>query len=72
MCNLFNLGIVTCGPNEALIISGVCYGGAPNAIVGGRALVCPCLQVTNFHQGKYYKKQQWLLLFDCCLPIFLN
>ena len=53
MCNLFNIGIVTCGPNEALIISGVCYGGAPNAIVGGRALVCPCLQVTNFDQGTY-------------------
>jgi len=45
MC--FDIGIVTCGPNEALIISGVCYGGAPNAIVGGRALVCPCLQTVQ-------------------------
>jgi len=45
MC--FDIGIVTCGPNEALIISGVCYGGQPNAIVGGRALVCPCLQTVQ-------------------------
>jgi len=42
MC--FDIGIVTCGPNEALVISGVCHGNTPNAIVGGRAIVVPCLQ----------------------------
>jgi len=36
--------IVTCGPNEALIISGVFYGREPALIVGGRAIVCPCIQ----------------------------
>ena len=36
--------IVTCGPNEALIISGVFYGKEPALIVGGRALVFPSLQ----------------------------
>jgi len=35
---------VTCGPNEALIISGVFYGREPSMIVGGRALVIPCIQ----------------------------
>ena len=45
MC--FDIGIVTCGPNEALVISGVCYGSQPNAIVGGRAIVCPCLQTVQ-------------------------
>lgn len=45
MC--FDIGIVTCGPNEALIISGVCYGNEPNTIVGGRAIVCPCLQTVQ-------------------------
>ena len=42
MC--FDIGIVTCGPNEALVISGVGYGDEPGIIVGGRAIVCPCLQ----------------------------
>jgi len=36
--------VVTCGPNEALIISGVFYGREPSMIVGGRALVIPCIQ----------------------------
>jgi len=35
---------VTCGPNEALVISGVFYGREPALIVGGRAVVCPCIQ----------------------------
>jgi len=42
MC--FDIGIVVCGPNEALVISGMCYGNAPKYIVGGRALVLPCIQ----------------------------
>lgn len=42
MC--FNVGVVTCGPNEAVIISGVFHGGDPTMIVGGRAIVIPCLQ----------------------------
>jgi len=42
MC--FDIRVVTCGPNEALIISGVFYGREPSMIVGGRALVIPCIQ----------------------------
>ena len=42
MC--FDVGIVHCGPSEALIISGVCYGDQPSIICGGRAVVIPCLQ----------------------------
>ena len=42
MC--FDIGVVTCGPNEALVISGVCYGTKPCLIVGGRAIVFPCIQ----------------------------
>jgi len=42
MC--FDIGIVVCGPNEALVISGMCYGTEPRYIVGGRAIVLPCIQ----------------------------
>jgi len=42
MC--FDIRIEVCGPNEALVISGLCYGGHPKYIVGGRALVFPCVQ----------------------------
>ena len=35
---------MTCGPNEALIISGVFHGNEPTMIVGGRALVFPMVQ----------------------------
>ncbi|CAB4058971.1 FLOT [Lepeophtheirus salmonis] len=42
MC--FDIGIVTCGPNEAIVISGVGYGNEPAIVVGGRAVVIPCLQ----------------------------
>jgi len=42
MC--FDIGIEVCGPNEALVISGLFYGGHPKYIVGGRALVFPCVQ----------------------------
>ena len=40
MC--LDIRVVTCGPNEALIISGVFYS-PPTMIVGGRAIVCPCI-----------------------------
>ncbi|XP_063910877.1 flotillin-1 isoform X1 [Zophobas morio] len=36
-------GFVTCGPNEALVISGCCYG-KPLLIPGGRAFVWPAIQ----------------------------
>lgn len=36
-------GFVTCGPNEALVISGFCYS-KPNLVPGGRAFVWPILQ----------------------------
>lgn len=42
MC--FDVKVVTCGPNEALIISGVFHGNEPTMIVGGRALVFPMVQ----------------------------
>ncbi|XP_069945991.1 flotillin-1 isoform X1 [Cherax quadricarinatus] len=38
-------GFVTCGPNEALVISGCCYQGKPLTVVGGRAFVWPCIQM---------------------------
>jgi len=39
-------GFVTCGPNEALVISGACQGegGRPHTVVGGRAFVMPFVQ----------------------------
>merc|ERR1711872_676393 len=45
MC--FDIGIVTCGPNEALVISGMCQGGVSNFITGGRAIVFPCIQTVQ-------------------------
>jgi len=51
MC--FDIGIVTCGPNEALVVSGMGYGEInedtkeyrPYVVMGGgRVIVCPCLQ----------------------------
>ena len=42
MC--FDIGIVTCGPSEAIIISGLCYSDRPCIIAGGRAVVWPCIQ----------------------------
>merc|ERR1719500_1183406 len=51
MC--FDIGIVTCGPNESLVVSGMGYGEIdpdtkeyrPFVVMGGgRAIVCPCLQ----------------------------
>ena len=42
MC--LDIGIVHCGPCEALIISGVFYGNRPCVICGGRAIVLRSLQ----------------------------
>ena len=39
MC--LDIGIVTCGPNEALIISGLFQGAEGTLVVGGRAIVLP-------------------------------
>lgn len=36
-------GFYTCGPNEALIVSGCCHA-KPKMVVGGRLLVFPCVQ----------------------------
>ena len=45
MC--FDIGVVTCGPNEALVISGLFNGKHPQLIQGGRAIVCPCVQLVQ-------------------------
>ncbi|XP_018020904.1 flotillin-1 isoform X3 [Hyalella azteca] len=38
-------GFVTCGPNEALVVSGACTPrNMPHTVVGGRAFVLPCFQ----------------------------
>jgi len=42
MC--FDIGIVTCGPNEALVISGMFQGDLGSLLTGGRAIVCPGIQ----------------------------
>lgn len=36
-------GFVACGPNEALVISGCCYG-KPHLVPGGRAFIWPLVQ----------------------------
>merc|ERR1711931_595087 len=65
MC--FDIGIVTCGPNEALVISGMFQGGKSNFITGGRAIVFPCIQTVQriplntmtleVHTSKVYTSQ---------------
>ena len=40
----FDIRIEVCGPNEAIVISGVFHGNKPTMIVGGRAIVFPCIQ----------------------------
>ena len=39
----FSMNVVVCGPNEALIVSGLGYGDEPKLIVSGRAFVFPCV-----------------------------
>ena len=41
-CEMF-FEIITCGPNEAMIISGVGHS-PPTIISGGRCIVLPCVQ----------------------------
>jgi len=45
MC--WDIGIVVCGPNEALVISGMFQGENSTYITGGRAIVCPCIQTVQ-------------------------
>ena len=42
MCS--KIGIITCGPSEALVVSGLFHGNKPKVVVGGRTLVFPGLQ----------------------------
>lgn len=40
---------VTCGPNEVLVVSGMCTGDRPHTVCGGRAWVWGCgIQVSQF------------------------
>ena len=41
------IGIVTCGPSEALIVSGVFHGENPKVVVGGRTIIVPGLQTVQ-------------------------
>ena len=52
MC--FDVGIVTCGPNEALVISGMCQVGLIITVMSrdGGVLKCAYL-VSAGHVGKY-------------------
>ena len=36
--------VLTSGPNECMIISGLFHGGQPTMIVGGRGIVIPLVQ----------------------------
>ena len=36
--------VLTSGPNECMIISGIFHGGEPTMIVGGRGIVIPLVQ----------------------------
>lgn len=39
-------GFYTCGPNEALVVSGCCYS-RPHVVAGGRVWVWPCVQLVQ-------------------------
>ena len=41
------VGIVTCGPSEALIVSGVFHGENPKVVVGGRTIIVPGFQTVQ-------------------------
>ena len=36
-----DVGFVTCGPSEAMLVTGICYGSKPHVVPGGVALVFP-------------------------------
>ncbi|XP_046844248.1 flotillin-1-like [Xenia sp. Carnegie-2017] len=38
------VGFETCGPNEAIVVSGMCTGSAPKYVSGGRLFVLPFVQ----------------------------
>eukprot|EP00091_Calanus_sinicus_P018509 TRINITY_DN4254_c0_g1_i1.p1 TRINITY_DN4254_c0_g1~~TRINITY_DN4254_c0_g1_i1.p1 ORF type:complete len:135 (+),score=34.32 TRINITY_DN4254_c0_g1_i1:119-523(+) len=40
----FDIGFVVCGPNEALVISGIGHGNSPSFVIGGSVFVVPFIQ----------------------------
>ncbi|CAB4025621.1 Hypothetical predicted protein [Paramuricea clavata] len=38
------VGFETCGPNEAIVVSGMCTGRGPKYVSGGRLFVLPFVQ----------------------------
>ena len=47
------MGFETCGPNEAMIVSGFGYG-SPAMIPGGRVWVWPCVQQIQVNFNKAF------------------
>ena len=61
MC--FNIGIVTCGPNEALIISGLFQGAEGTLVVGGRAIVLPGIDTDSLLLGSGLVNKHFIQAF---------